>query len=227
LTVSQLVGSDSGGGEALELREPTRSGPSARRAAILDAGVEIFGSTPYDEVSVDDIAARAGVAHGLIFHYFKTKRGLYLAVLERTADDLRRVHTSPEGTKTPGQFVRAFMNAHMEYIERHPQTLLAFLRGGVGADPAARQIIEDTRWEGIQQMLDVLEIKRESPAVRMAMRGWAGFLDEATIYWLENETRVARQRLIEMSVEVMVTALLRARGRQTTSGIDPHVLLDP
>jgi hypothetical protein len=61
----------------------------------------------------------------------------------------------------------------------------------------------------------------------MAMRGWAGFLDEATIYSLEHETRVARERLVEMSVEVMVTALLRARGRQTRSGVDPRELLKP
>jgi AcrR family transcriptional regulator len=220
------VPKSSRGADAAELAEPKRSSRGVRRAAILAAGVEIFASTPYDEVSVDDIAERADVAHGLIFHYFKNKRGLYLAVLERTAEDLQRVHTPPDDTKTPGQLVRAVINAHVDYIERHPETLLAFLRGGVGSDPAARQIIEDTRWEGIQQVLDVLEIKREDPAVRMAMRGWAGFLDEATIYWLENETRVARERLIEVSVEVMVTALLKARGRLATSGVDPRVLLE-
>jgi AcrR family transcriptional regulator len=215
------------GADAAHLAEPKRASRGARRAAILEAGVAIFGRTPYDEVSIDDIAERADVAHGLIFHYFKNKRGLYLAVLERTAEDLRQVLTPPDDTKTPGQVVRAVINAHLDYIERHPETLLAFLRGGIGADPAARKIVEDTRWDGIERVLDALEVKRDDPAIRMAMRGWVGFLDEATTYWLENETRVARRRLVEMSVEVMVTALLRARGRRVTSGIDPHVLLEP
>jgi AcrR family transcriptional regulator len=207
--------------------QPKRSSRGVRRAAILEAGVVIFGSTPFDEVSTDDIAERADVAHGLIFHYFKSKRGLYLAVLERTAQELQRVHTPRSGGRTPAQLVRAVINAHLDYIQRHPETLRAFLRGGIGADPAARRIIEDSRWDGIQRVLDVLQIKGSDPAIRMAMRGWAGFLDEATIYSLEHDARVARTRLVEMSVEVMVTALLRARGRQTRSGVDPRVLLKP
>jgi hypothetical protein len=43
---------------------------------------------------------------------------------------------------------------------------------------------------------------------------------------LEHDARLARERLVEMS-EVMVTALLRARGRQTRSGVDPRELLKP
>jgi AcrR family transcriptional regulator len=213
-------------GRVTRAAEPKRSGRGVRRAAILQAGVEIFGRTPYDEVSIDDIAKRADVAHGLVFHYFKNKRGLYLAVLERTAQDLQHVQAPSVDSRTPAQLVRAIINAHFDYIERHPETLLAFLRGGVGADPAARRIIEGARWDGIQLVLDVLEITGNNPAIRMAMRGWAGFLDEATIYWLEQDARVARDRLVEMSVEVMVTALLRARGRQNGSGVDPRGLLE-
>jgi AcrR family transcriptional regulator len=40
------------------------------------------------DVAVGDIAKSAGVAHGLLFHYFGTKRGIYLAALRRAALDL-------------------------------------------------------------------------------------------------------------------------------------------
>ncbi|MCW3066051.1 MAG: TetR/AcrR family transcriptional regulator [Solirubrobacterales bacterium] len=196
-----------------------------RREAILEAGVAIFGSVPYDEVSIDDIVERAGVAHGLVFHYFSNKRGLYLAVLRRTAEDLLRVHTPPSESRSPGHLVRIIINRHLDFLEHHPETLQAFLRGGIGADSEARQIVEKTRWDGIQQVLDVLEIDNPSPAIRMAMRGWAGFLDEAMIYRLEHDARVARKRLVDMGVEVLVSTLVLARGRQTRSGRDPRELL--
>ena len=102
---------------------------ASRREAILEAGVEIFGRTPYDLISIDDIAEHAGVAHGLLFHYFRSKRGLYLAVLRRIADDLRAAHDFPDRTGSPAHRMRAAINRHIDYIERHPQTLLAYLRG--------------------------------------------------------------------------------------------------
>jgi AcrR family transcriptional regulator len=83
---------------------PSRGG---RKEAILEAGVAIFGSVPYDEVSVDDIASRAGVAHGLVFHYFRNKRGLYLSVLQRTAGDLQQAQAPPGAQWSPSRRVRA------------------------------------------------------------------------------------------------------------------------
>jgi AcrR family transcriptional regulator len=184
----------------------------------------IFGSVPYDEVSVDDIASRAGVAHGLVFHYFGNKRGLYLAVLRRTAADLQIVHAPPGEQASPSTLVRDIISAHLDYIEQHPETLLAFLRGGIGADPEARQIVEESRWEGIQQLLDALHLEKPSPAVKLAMRGWVGFLDEAMIYSLEHDVRVARKRFIDMAVEVLVSALTIAQGQQHHAGRDPREL---
>jgi AcrR family transcriptional regulator len=197
--------------------------PGTRRAAILEASMAIFGSVPYDEVSVDDIASRAGVAHGLVFHYFGNKRGLYLAVLRRTAADLQIVHAPPGEQASPSRLVRDIISAHLDYIEQHPETLLAFLRGGIGADPEARQIVEESRWEGIQQLLDALHLEKPSPAVKLAMRGWVGFLDEAMIYSLEHDVRVARKRFIDMAVEVLVSALTIAQG-QHHAGRDPRGL---
>ena len=45
---------------------------------LISIAVEVFAENDYDQVTVADIAERAGVAHGLLFHYFKSKRGIYL-----------------------------------------------------------------------------------------------------------------------------------------------------
>jgi AcrR family transcriptional regulator len=206
-------------------RRAGANGNASRREAILEAGVEIFGRTPYDRISIDDIAEHAGVAHGLLFHYFKSKRGLYLAVLRRIADDLRAVHDVPNRSLSPARQVRAIINRHIDYIEQHPQTLLAYLSGGVGADPEARAILEESRSEGLNDLLIALGIETPTTAIKMAMRGFAGFLDEAMIYCMTHDTRVPRKQLLEMSIDVLVASLLLAGATRKRGQLDPGEIL--
>lgn len=44
-----------------------------KRRALLDAAVRLFAQKGYHDCRVSDIAAEAGVAHGLLYHYFDSK----------------------------------------------------------------------------------------------------------------------------------------------------------
>lgn len=50
-----------------------RSGQQDRRQAILDAAVRVFARRGYHACRVSDIADEAGVAYGLVYHYFGSK----------------------------------------------------------------------------------------------------------------------------------------------------------
>lgn len=62
----------------------TRLSPDARRQQILDAASELYRERRYDDVSLEELAAAAGVARGLLHHYFGSKRELFLAVMTRS-----------------------------------------------------------------------------------------------------------------------------------------------
>ena len=47
--------------------------PIDRRRQILDAAVQVFAQQGFHACRVSDIAREAGVAHGLIYHYFDSK----------------------------------------------------------------------------------------------------------------------------------------------------------
>ncbi len=49
---------------------------------MMDAGYRVFGTHRYRKASISEIAMLASVSKASVFHYFKTKKGLYLALLE-------------------------------------------------------------------------------------------------------------------------------------------------
>jgi AcrR family transcriptional regulator len=51
--------------------------PHARRQAILEAALAIFAERGFDAARLDDVAARAGVAKGTLYLYFRDKEALF------------------------------------------------------------------------------------------------------------------------------------------------------
>jgi len=74
-------------------RRGRRVDPAARKKAILDAALTVFAERGFGAARLDDVAARAGVAKGTLYLYFKDKetlfeevvRGVVSPVLERVS----------------------------------------------------------------------------------------------------------------------------------------------
>jgi TetR/AcrR family transcriptional regulator, fatty acid metabolism regulator protein len=57
-------------------------GSSARRKQILKAAVKVFAEKGYHGCRISDVAEEAGVAYGLVYHYYGNKDGLLAAVFD-------------------------------------------------------------------------------------------------------------------------------------------------
>jgi len=53
-----------------------------KRALILDAAIKVFARTGYHGSRVSDIAREAGIAYGLVYHYFKNKEEILHTIFE-------------------------------------------------------------------------------------------------------------------------------------------------
>ena len=56
--------------EPADRRARRRLPPDDRRQALINSALKLFNTYPYDEVSVDDIAAEAGMSRPLVYHYY-------------------------------------------------------------------------------------------------------------------------------------------------------------
>jgi len=77
-----------------------RSTAEARRQSILAAALTVFASHGFAAARLDDVAARAGVAKGTLYLYFRDKEALFEALVRSAVSPLlqhvRKVATAPE-----------------------------------------------------------------------------------------------------------------------------------
>lgn len=56
--------------------------PEEKQKKITDAALKSFGANGYKKTSVSDIAAAAEISKAMVFHYFGTKKALYLYLID-------------------------------------------------------------------------------------------------------------------------------------------------
>jgi TetR/AcrR family fatty acid metabolism transcriptional regulator len=72
-----------------------------RRQEILDAAVRVFARKGFHAARVGDIAAEAGVAHGLLYHYFASKDELLETIFREAWAELLAAFRVTEETDEP------------------------------------------------------------------------------------------------------------------------------
>ena len=87
-------------------RKPRRSGDTARWARrqeqILDAAVQLFAEHGYSDPDTQLLAEKLQVGKGTLYHYFRSKRDLFLAAANRVMRQMRQcVDASIEGIEEP------------------------------------------------------------------------------------------------------------------------------
>ena len=178
-----------------------------RRAQLLALGLTMFSQRSYDEVSIDDLARAAGVSKGLLYHYFPTKRDLYVAALRQAAQQLVDETTTARGAP-PEERVRKGLETYLDFVERHGQAYVALMRGGIGSDPEIAAILEETRSTFAARILEDVPPAIVSPLLRTALRGWIGFVEATSLEWAAHRA-VERDALVALLTPVLFDALAR------------------
>jgi len=91
-----------------------------RTAEILQAAHRIFAERGFEQATIADIAAAAGVAKGTVYLYYRSKREVYAAVLRRDLLALRdQTRTQVEAADGIEEKVRAFITTKLRYLDDH------------------------------------------------------------------------------------------------------------
>ena len=67
-----------------------RQDPHERRKQLIGIGLRMLTKRPLHQVTIDEVAAEAGISRSLLFHYFPTKRDYFTEVVRAAGRRLLR-----------------------------------------------------------------------------------------------------------------------------------------
>ncbi len=176
------------------------------REALLTAATRQFLKRPYEEVRVDDIVAEAGVAKGLAFYYFESKRGLYIAVVRSLMAGLV-ARTTPDPALPPRERELA---AVAEFVAWASETegveviLSTWSAGDAKIDAVFREAAERIIGQMVGAMGDMpggpgSEDEVPSDMLSRSIWGWLAFARIVTADWLRKRD-MSEQELCDLLV---------------------------
>lgn len=179
--------------------------------------LELFSSRSYAAVSIDEIADAAGVSKGLLYHYFPGKRELFVAVV-RVAGEQLVAATEPDPALPPDDRLRETLGAYLAWVAAHSVGFRTLMRGGLAADEQVLAVVEDYRSTVERRILANLDAltppgraEGAAPAEAVTVRGWIGFVEAATLEWLDRGQHPPRRELRDLFADVLGHALTSAK----------------
>ncbi|MCD7442167.1 TetR/AcrR family transcriptional regulator [Streptomyces lincolnensis] len=178
----------------------------ARRAELIAIGRKLFADTSYDALSMDDIARQALVAKGLIYYYFQSKRGYYLAIIQDSVVDL--VTYAASGLEMePVDRVHRTIDSYLRYAEHNQAAYRTIVSGGVGFDAevhairdGVREAIVATIAEGAYGRSDI------APVARMGLLAWVCSVEGAALDWIDRPN-LSRDTMRDLLVKTLGGAM--------------------
>jgi AcrR family transcriptional regulator len=171
-----------------------------RRAQLVQIGLELLPTTPVQELTIDEIARRAGISRSLLFHYFATKRDYYTAVT-RAAADLMLEHLLPAADVPPDERVDGMLDRYVGWVETFRESHLAFVRGAAGGDPWVAEVYTDTRNRLVAVALQALGLPDDA-LHRQLVLAWFAFTEDLVGSWAEDPT-MPRPELLALLRDVL------------------------
>jgi TetR/AcrR family acrAB operon transcriptional repressor len=156
------------------------------RDAILDAGLHVFAERGFAAAQLEDIARRAEVTRGALYHHFTNKADLYLAILEERWDTVmapivEQLRGRRKATTRLHGFVVAFirsvradprMKALME-MSLSGDVKLPEFQGGMEDKSTALELWTDAVSEVIEEAGQVADARARATALVMFLNGVA------------------------------------------------------
>jgi AcrR family transcriptional regulator len=194
-----------------------------RRAAILDAALDVFSGRGYHAASIDEIAGVAGISKALIYEHFPSKKDLHASLLERHVQQIfERLAESAAGPD-PGEVrLRAGVDAFLHWVETHPRAFRLLFRDNFEIDVA--ELLRRLQQQATFAIAGLMASEPiESPpgekmsdadrrlAVEMFAQQLSGAVQSLAIWWQEHP-KVKRAFVVDAVMDFAWLGLERVRA---------------
>ncbi len=149
---------------------PSRPRGRATRARLLASAEEGFARSGYDGTTVGDIAARAGVGVGTVYHHFPDKRAMLLALIDDWADRVEaRRRTDFELERVMGDDPRAAIRRWLRRAyerERKQPSIYGVVLGLADRDAEVRRRYERLERSSADRLREIIRFGQRRGLMR-------------------------------------------------------------
>ena len=187
-----------------------------RRAAILEAALDVFSERGFSDASLDDVAARGGISKALIYEHFESKRELQVVLLDTYMHDLiQAVVSAIAAVQTDEERLRAGIESYLVYSSERPAVLRLLTRNV--SDPVAGETIDRLREEAASAIASIMaqnapELHPGDPdletTVAIVAHLMVGGIQFLASWWIDHP-QVPRESVVELAMGVSWIGLER------------------
>jgi AcrR family transcriptional regulator len=160
-----------------------------REQLILDVAGRVFARAGYESAPMDEIADLAGVSKPMLYAYFGSKEGLYLAYIERAGGELleRLVAAAPAEDHSTAA-LKARITEFLAFVEEHGDGWKVLFREVASTRPFAERVagLRERIVEAIRRMLDSSGLEYPPPASDAIAHAIVGAGESLANWWLEH-----------------------------------------
>jgi AcrR family transcriptional regulator len=149
---------------------------------------------------VDEVAEAAGVSHGLVFQYFGSKKGLYVACLAPLIEAFR-ARIEPDPDLPPVDRLREGLRNFADAISEHPAGYRNLMTRGISFGEVRQELDRARSWR-VETLAEAMGLDPGKPVVRVGLRAWTSYVEAAMFTWLELG-EPDRDDLVEMLVRAL------------------------
>jgi AcrR family transcriptional regulator len=125
-----------------------------RREEILEAAVAEFALKGLHGTSTETIAQKVGVSQPYLFHFFPTKKELFLAAVNRGFDRVQEMFgEAAASATTPPAKLEAIGNGYARLLQRRELLLLQMQAYAACSDEEVRQVVRE-RYSGLYRFIE-------------------------------------------------------------------------
>jgi AcrR family transcriptional regulator len=116
------------------------------RTRILDAALRLFRDRGFEQTTMREVAAEAGVATGGAYYYFRSKEELVMAFYLRTSDQAQEPFAAAiAASKDLKKRIRAMIDLKFAQFAEHRELMVALLKAGVDPRDPLSPFGDETR----------------------------------------------------------------------------------
>jgi AcrR family transcriptional regulator len=166
-----------------------------RHELILEHATSVFGTRGYHNVSMDDVAERAGISKALVYQHFESKDELYMAVLRSFQQKLSDMVLPAWAQDLPPQerFWRGFV-AFFTFVEQNKRAWGVLYRDAVEIEDALVKGIHSLNAELAEYIAQVFVAELKDRDVNPVLEQYSLVAGHAVVgachaladYWLDH-----------------------------------------